>query len=78
MGSCDFVSILVGGCRCAVSCYDLGVTFDLGSARMVSTVSFETNFSYYRDIWITATDYYMHCYLIELSPFLQIFQFINK
>ena len=35
------VGKLVGGCRC-----DLGVTLDLGSARIVSTSTIETYISY--------------------------------
>ena len=38
----------VGGCRCATSLCDLGVTFDFRSARIFSTAIFETYFSYQR------------------------------
>ena len=48
-------------CQC-----DLGVTFDIGSARMFSTAIFETPFSSHKVIWIAATDY--HIYLLALSP----------
>ena len=37
--------------------YDFGVTFDLDTARMLSTAIFETYFSYHKDMWIAATDY---------------------
>ena len=35
-----------------------GVTFDLGSPRVISTAIFETHFSYRKDICIAASDYY--------------------
>ena len=50
------VSLLVLGCRCAISQCDLGVTFYLGSARMFSAAIFETYFSYHKDVWITVGD----------------------
>ena len=37
-----------------------GVTFDFGSAKVCSPAIFETSFAYDKDIWIAATDYYMH------------------
>ena len=37
-----------------------GVTFNFGSAKVCSPAIFETSFSYNKDIWIAATDYYMH------------------
>ena len=36
-----------------------GVTFNFGSAKVCSPTIFETCFSYDKDIWIAATDYYM-------------------
>ena len=36
------------------------VTFNFGSAKVCSAAIFETSFSYDKDIWIAATDYYMH------------------
>ena len=36
------------GCQCAMSWPDIGVTFDLGSARMSFTATFETYFSYHK------------------------------
>ena len=35
-----------------------GVTFSSGSAKVCSRAIFETCFSYNKDIWIAATDYY--------------------
>ena len=52
------------GRRCAKSCCDLGVTFGLGSAKMLSTVIDETYFFYHKDIWIAETD----CYNYVLLP----------
>ena len=42
---------------------------------MFSPAIFEISFSY--DIWIDATDYYVHFYIIMLSPFSAILQLIN-
>ena len=36
-----------------------GVKFSLGSARVCSPTIFETCFSYDKDIWIAATNYYV-------------------
>ena len=36
-----------------------GVTFNFGSAKVYSPVMFETYFSYDKDKWIAATDYYI-------------------
>ena len=36
-----------------------GVTFNFGSAKLCSLAIFETYFSFEKDIWIAATDYYM-------------------
>ena len=47
---------MVGGSSCAMSWLDLDVTFDLGSSRMFSTVTFETYFYYHKAIWIAASD----------------------
>ena len=46
-----------------------GVKFILGFAKVCSPAIFETYFSYDKDIWIAATDYYMHFYIIVLCPF---------
>ena len=43
-----------------------GVTFSFSSAIMCSPTTFETCFSYDKDIWIAATDYYMYFYIIML------------
>ena len=47
-----------------------GVTFNFGSAKECSLAIFETSFSRTKDIWIAATDYYMHFYIpvIVLFP----------
>ena len=55
------------GCRCASWC-------DL---LLCSPAIFETPFSYDKDIWIPATDYYMHFYIIVLFPLTAILQLIN-
>ena len=36
-----------------------GVTFNFSSAKVCSPAIFETCFSYDKDIWIAATDYYV-------------------
>ena len=54
-----------------------GVTFILGSAKVCSPAIFETYFSYDKDIWIAATDYYIHFYIIVLFPFTANLQLIN-
>ena len=38
------------------------------SAKVWSSAIFGTSFSYDQDIWIAATDYYMHFYKILLFP----------
>ena len=43
-----------------------GVTLNFGSAQVFSPAIFEISFSYDKDIWIAATDYYMHFYIIVL------------
>ena len=50
-----------------------GVTFNIGSAI------FETHFSYHKDMWIAAADYYMYFYvvIIVLFPLTNILQLIN-
>ena len=40
------------------------MTFNFGSAKVCSPAIFETSFSYDKDIWIAATDYYTHFYII--------------
>ena len=44
---------------------------------MCSSALFETSFSYDKEIWIAATDYYMHFYIIMLIPLTTILQLIN-
>ena len=54
-----------------------GVAFSFGSAKVGSPAIFETSFSFDKDIWITATDYYMQFYIIVLFPLTAIHQLIN-
>ena len=42
-----------------------------------SAAIFETSFSYDKDIWIAATDYYIHFYIIMLFSLTVILQLIN-
>ena len=53
------------------------VTFNFGRAKVCSPAIFETSFSYDKDTWISATDYYMHLYIIVLFPLAAILQSIN-
>ena len=43
---------------------------------MCSPDIFERSFSYDKDIWIAATDYYMHFYIFVLFPLTAILSFI--
>ena len=43
-----------------------GVTFNFGSAKVCLPTTFETCFSYDKDIWIAATDHCMYFYIIVL------------
>ena len=45
--------------------------------QVVSPPIFKKSFSYDEDIWIAATDYYMHFYIIVLFPLTAILQLIN-
>ena len=54
-----------------------GVTFNSGSVKVCSPAIFQTSFSYDKDIWIAATDYYMHFHIIVLSPLTAILQLIS-
>ena len=54
-----------------------GVTFNFGSAKVCSLVIFETCFSYDKDIWIAATDYYMYFNIIVLFPLTAVLQLIK-
>ena len=53
------------------------VTFNFGFAKLCSPSMFEISFSYDKDIWIIAPDYYMHFYIIVLFPLTAILQLIN-
>ena len=52
-----------------------GLTFSF--AKVCSPAIFETSISYDKDIWITATDYYMYFNIIVLFPLTAILQLIN-
>ena len=54
-----------------------GGTFTFGSSKVCSPAIFETSFSYDKDIWIAATDYYIHFYIIVPFPLTAILQLIN-
>ena len=54
-----------------------GVTFNFGSAKVCLPAIFDTSFSYHKDIWIAAPDYYMHFYTIVLFPLTAILQLIS-
>ena len=54
-----------------------GVTFSFGSSKVCSPAIFDTCFSYDKDIWIVATDYYMHFNIIVLFPLTAILKLIN-
>ena len=62
---------------------EIGVTFDLGSARMPClrhiyfTFTLFFTFILHREIWIAATDYYMYFYLIVLSSLTAILKLVN-
>ena len=45
-----------------------GGTFKFGPAKVCSPDIFETCFSYDKDIWIVATDFYVYFYIIVLFP----------
>ena len=52
-----------------------GLTFF--ALPVCSAAIFETSFSYDKDIWIAATDYYMLFYIIMPFPLTAILQLIN-
>ena len=54
-----------------------GVTFNFGSVKVCAPAILETCFSYDKDKWITATEYYMYFYIIVLFPLTSILQLIN-
>ena len=53
-----------------------GLTFNFGLAVCLAAI-FETCFSYDKDIWIAATDYYMYFYIIVLFPLIASLKLIN-
>ena len=55
-----------------------GTTFNNDSAKVCSCAIFETCFTFTKDIWIAATDYYMYFYIILLFPLTAaILQLLN-
>ena len=52
------------------------VTFNFDSAKACSPAIFETCFSYDKDTWIAATDYYMNFHIIVLFPLTAVLQLI--
>ena len=54
-----------------------GVTFNFGSAKLCSPAIFEICFSYDKEIWIAAADYYMYFYIIVLYPLTAILELLN-
>ena len=40
-----------------MSCCELCVTFDFGPAKIFSSITFDTYFSYHKVVWIAGTDY---------------------
>ena len=62
------------GCRCATSwCdFDLSLTLALPECLLLPYLT------YPKYIWIDATDYFMHSYVIVLSPLTGIVQSTNK
>ena len=56
-----------------------GVTFNFGYAKMCSPAILETSFSYNKDIWIVATDYYMtivllHNFAVSIDSYSQFYK----
>ena len=52
-----------------------GVKFSIGSAKVFTCqLIFETGFSYDKDIWIAATNYYVYFHIIVLFPLTSILQ----
>ena len=54
-----------------------GVTFSFCSAKVCSLAIFKTFFSFDKDIWIAATDYYTYFYIIVLFS-IDIYSPVNK
>ena len=54
-----------------------GVTFNFGSAKVHSPATFETCYSYKKDIYIAATYCDMSFYIIGLFPLTALLQLIN-
>ena len=53
-----------------------GVTFNFGPTKVCLSTVFETCYSYDKDIWIAATDYYMYFYIVVLFPLTATLQLI--
>ena len=54
-----------------------GVNFSFVSAKVCSPAIFKTCFSYDKDVWKAATDYYINFYTIVLFPLTYILLLIN-
>ena len=54
-----------------------GLTCDLSFTRTFSIAIFESYFCYDKDMWITATDYYMYFHVNMLSSLTTILELIN-
>ena len=54
-----------------------GVNFNFGCAKVCSPAIFETSFFYDNDIWIAASECYIHFYIIGLLPLTTILQLLN-
>ena len=54
-----------------------GAAFNVDSAEVCSPAIFEISFSYDKDKWIAATDFYVHFYITVLFPLTAILQLIN-
>ena len=54
-----------------------GVTFNFVSVKVCSPAIFQTSYFYDKNLWIAATDYYMHFYKIVLFLLTAIIQLIN-
>ena len=71
------VCILVGCCRCVASWRDLGVTFNVGSVRMFSAVTFHIYLiSSHKTLWIAATDFI--CSFLNCAISMDSYTSINK
>ena len=54
-----------------------GVIFNLGAAKVCSPAIIETYFSYYKDIWIAVTDFYVLNCAISIGSYISINKFYS-